>query len=439
MIERFKARLGRLKSAGPGTQVQTEFTGRAAKIVAQLSAIDRREALRRGSGGETAVESDLSRKTSPVEVPPGVGLELREYQLAGEPATTVHGEIHVVRRQYAQHHAQGTGSIASALRACSQALSCVALDRTIEGVDFRHALYFDTETTGLSGGTGTLPFLIGVAGFDDDGGFDVHQWVLRRPGEERPMLACLAERIARATCVVSYNGKSFDWPLIRTRFVMNRMEPPRLPVHIDLLHCARRAYRARLPKVSLTTVEREVFGMHRVDDVAGAEIPARYQEFLRTKRGGLLNPVIEHNAHDLVSLAVLLGDLSKRYRRDPSVVNASDSLGLAKTALRAKDFESAHALALAALSGKDELAIEAEKMVGLLHKKKKNALAAVEHFRRALELGGENQLDVHLSLAKLYEHEVKDYERALYHATCLGEEESPRRARLFRKAARQSA
>ena len=116
----------------------------------------------------------------------------------------------------------------------------------------------DTETTGLSGGTGTLPFLIGTARFEDDGRFLVEQLFLRRPGEEAPMLHWLASQLAATTCLVTYNGKSFDWPLLRSRFVMNRVPVPPLPPHLDLLHCARRVFARRNLGARLTDTRKRL-------------------------------------------------------------------------------------------------------------------------------------------------------------------------------------
>ncbi|MEM6532054.1 MAG: ribonuclease H-like domain-containing protein, partial [Myxococcota bacterium] len=197
--------------------------------------------------------------------------------LLGETIQTSSGRVHRVLKRYRRSHSQGCGPVASALEASPQALASISLDPAVGDVDLRRALFFDTETTGLAGGTGTLPFLVGMAAFEPDKSLKVEQLVLLRPGEERPVLERFAERLAAASCVVSYNGKSFDWPLIRTRYVMNRMTPPELPVHIDLLHCARRVFKSRLEvrglSVSLAAVEDEVFGMGRVDDVAGGRIP----------------------------------------------------------------------------------------------------------------------------------------------------------------------
>ena len=105
-------------------------------------------------------------------------------------------------------------------------------------------LFLDTETTGLAGGTGTVPFLVGLAWFEGRS-LRVHQLFLRRLGEEAPMLRVLAERMAEPPAWSTYNGKSFDWPLLRTRFVLNRVPTPAELPHLDLLHCARRVFKHR--------------------------------------------------------------------------------------------------------------------------------------------------------------------------------------------------
>ncbi|MEM6532882.1 MAG: hypothetical protein AAF654_09665, partial [Myxococcota bacterium] len=168
-------------------------------------------------------------------------------------------------------------------------------------------------------------------------------------------------------------------------------------------------------------------------------IPECYAAFLRGAPGAVLNPVIEHNAHDLVSLASLLGDLSMRYLRDPTVVCASDSLGLAKTALRAKDLSAAEGLAQAAAEGTSDVAVEAAKVEARVAQRRGDFERAAWAMHRALALGGVEQPDVHLTLAKLYEHKVKDFERALHHAQQLGEEEERRRVRLKRRLAKAQA
>jgi uncharacterized protein YprB with RNaseH-like and TPR domain len=132
----------------------------------------------------------------------------------------------------------------------TERLAQLALNPELESIDLRRALFFDTETTGLAGGTGTVPFLIGIAWFEDES-MRIQQLFLPEMGKEAPMLHWLRERVQQSSCVVSFNGKAFDWPLLRTRFVLNRVPAPSLPPHLDLLHCARRVLRPRLQSVRL--------------------------------------------------------------------------------------------------------------------------------------------------------------------------------------------
>jgi hypothetical protein len=169
-------------------------------------------------------------------------------------------------------------------------------------------VYLDAETTGLAGGTGTYAFLVGLGVHEADG-FVVEQLFLPGPEHERPYLAALAERLASAAAVVSYNGASFDLPLVRTRFAMHGLPDPLAGArHLDLLPLARRLWRARLPDCTLGTVEREVLGARRsTRDVPGAEVPRRYLGFLRSRDAGPLRGVLEHNRDDVVALAALRG------------------------------------------------------------------------------------------------------------------------------------
>ncbi|MGZ3460955.1 MAG: ribonuclease H-like domain-containing protein, partial [Archangium sp.] len=159
--------------------------------------------------------------------------------LPAEPRTTPHGVVHVAERVLAPDHHHGNAPLAEALDVEPALVASLALQPGLVGVDFQRMLFLDTETTGLAGGTGTVPFLVGLAWFEGRS-LRVHQLFLRKLGEEAPMLRVLAERMAESSCLVTFNGKSFDWPLLRTRFVLNRVSPPAELPHLDLLHCARR-------------------------------------------------------------------------------------------------------------------------------------------------------------------------------------------------------
>lgn len=166
-------------------------------------------------------------------------------------------------------------------------------------------LFLDTETTGLCGGTGTYPFLVGLAWWDG-GGLEVEQLFMRDFGEERSLLAALAERMEERPVLVTFNGKSFDWPLLETRFRMSRkVSAPRPRAHLDFLHPARNLWKLRLGSVRLSQLERNVLGLDRGEDMDSALIPAMYLDFLRDGPADPLVPVFLHNQLDLRGLASL--------------------------------------------------------------------------------------------------------------------------------------
>jgi len=374
-------------------------------------------------------------------------VEPRYDALPGALHDTPHGPVHRIDTYLEPHHCHGRAPVREALEADPRSVARLALDPSLEGVDLRGMLLLDTETTGLAGGTGTVPFLIGMAWFEDES-LRVQQLFLRRPGEEEPMLRLLAERIAEASCVVSYNGKSFDWPLLRTRFVLHRVPAPALPPHLDLLHCARRLFRKRLGSVRLVEMEAQVLGMHRVDDVDGSQIPAIYLGFLRgggDEEAARLGGVLDHNAHDLVALAALLARITAHYEEVRAADDPLDHLAYAQVAHRAGDTARAVAFADAAAEGGGdaECTVSALLLGARLARSRGDVLSEETSLLRALEAGveGGRVAAVHLELAKLYEHRRKDLRRALEHAHRAGEAEAPdahqrRLARLERRLSR---
>jgi uncharacterized protein len=171
--------------------------------------------------------------------------------------------------------------------------------------DPRQWLFLDTETTGLAGGTGTYPFLIGTAWWDA-GGLEVEQCFMRDHSEEHSLLLALAERLKERRVLVTFNGKSFDWPLLETRYRMTRAIPPPTPrSHVDFLHPARNLWRLKLGSVRLPELERHVLGWNRGSDLMSDLIPSIYFDFLRGGPPEPLVPIFHHNQMDLRGLAGL--------------------------------------------------------------------------------------------------------------------------------------
>src|SRR5580700_2979736 len=193
----------------------------------------------------------------------------------------------------------------SAFETSVETLRLIAPGAPDLAADLRNRLFLDTETTGLSGGTGTYPFLVGLAWWDG-GGLQVEQFFMRDHSEEHSVLLALKERMAERPVLVTFNGKSFDWPLLDTRYRMTRAISSHAPeAHLDLLHPARHLWRLRLGSVRLAELEWHVLGKRREADVISELIPQIYFNYLSGGAPDPLVPVFLHNQMDLVGLAAL--------------------------------------------------------------------------------------------------------------------------------------
>jgi len=209
-------------------------------------------------------------------------------------------------------------------------------------------LFLDTETTGLAGGTGTYAFLIGLAWWDA-GALQVEQFFMRDFGEEHAILHEVAAHLAKRPVLVTFNGKSFDWPLLENRFNMTRsIAIPRLAAHLDLLHPARALWKLRIGSVRLVELERHVLdaralGWHREEDVLAALIPQHYFDYLRGGPAEPLAAVVRHNQMDLRGLAALAGKIDALLTSGKgSEAESLDLFGLSRYLQRHGDSQRAH-------------------------------------------------------------------------------------------------
>jgi hypothetical protein len=213
-------------------------------------------------------------------------------------------------------------------------------------------LCLDTETTGLGTAAGTLVFLVGLGWWEDDR-FRQVQLILPDQADEPALLTALRASVPRGTWLVTYNGLTFDWPLLETRYRLRLETPPEVGGHLDLLPVVRRLLRHRLPDARLRTVEREVLGIVRYGDVDGALVPARYLEALRLGAPDGLVDVVRHNDLDVLSLARLLAYLDSRLADGSARGSAhpGDLAGLARMLRRAGRLDEALACLDGALAG----------------------------------------------------------------------------------------
>jgi uncharacterized protein YprB with RNaseH-like and TPR domain len=313
--------------------------------------------------------------------------------------------VHRRTRQFTREHWIGCFPVDAALKASAHFWALLGLDPGLALSKPERALFLDTETTGLGAGAGILAFLVGLAWFDEQQNLILEQLLLRSPAEESAQLQVLAERIAASSVIVTFNGKSFDWPLLASRFVMNRLEIPTIARHLDLLHVARRLHKPRLDRVNLRALEVEVLALDRGPDIDGAEIGPRYHHFLRTFDEEALRPVIDHNAVDVLSMVALAGLYGEPLER----IDAGDLVPLGKVLRRARDLDRARDVVERALQqegGADALRLRAE-----LAKARGDRDGALADFEALCETVDDPS--VRLELAKLYEHHAKHPLRAL--------------------------
>ncbi|OGO23471.1 MAG: hypothetical protein A2Y54_09410 [Chloroflexi bacterium RBG_16_51_16] len=296
-------------------------------------------------------------------------------------------------------------------------------------------VFLDTETSGLAGGTGTLAFLVGVGRFVDDH-FLLQQYFMRDPAEESALLEGLADFLAPAEALVTFNGKAFDAPLLVTRYTMHRIPVPfKGYAHLDLLPLARRLWRDRLPSRALKYIEEHVLGMTRsTEEVPGYEIPWLYFDYLRSGDARPLEGVFYHNAMDVVALAALLAHTSS-LTSDPysgRVQHGLDFVALAKLYEDLGHWDHAARLyELGLQSGlstqqNEELRIDppnglgkssfsisdfdtAVKRLSILHKRRGDLEQAVQLWQTA---AGEGHIYAYVELAKYYEHRLRDVKSA---------------------------
>jgi uncharacterized protein YprB with RNaseH-like and TPR domain len=308
------------------------------------------------------------------------------------------------------------------------------LDARVSAVNdwSRHAMFFDIETTGLSGGAGTVAFLVGCGWFDG-GDFLVRQFLLVGPSGEKPMLTALTDLLEGASLLVSFNGRTFDVPFMETRWAFHRSSAPTddLP-HFDMLPPARRLWGRRgltsakearwveseSEGCSLTALERRVLGFHRHADVPGFEIPARYFHFLRTGDAQAIQGVLDHNRHDIISLAVVMSHALWLVREGPDACREPEELialgRIYEAAERVGEAVEAYDRAAAG----DDVVMGAHALwrAGVLLRRQKRHVEAAAAWQRIVNLPGRDQRRCTSivrraveALAIYHEHRVRDF------------------------------
>jgi uncharacterized protein YprB with RNaseH-like and TPR domain len=392
-------RLQRLTGESPR---QTEKPERSEEIAVLRRRIDMILA-RRPEGRPTSLKPPARRSPRLQEVIPG------------EDCCNAAGVCFIQENQVDAFARHGHRRIRDFAGLSMQAASFLANDSVFSSYRLEEGLFLDTETTGLAGGTGTMAFLIGLGWFNQ-GRFIVRQIFARDFTEERAALTHLADIVGDRRFLVSFNGKTFDIGLLSTRYIMNRLQDPftQMP-HLDLLYPARRLIAHRLENCRLVTLEEQILGLVRQDDVPGSDIPQRYFDWLRGGDARLLKDVFEHNRLDIISLAALMGHLTELIDggRNSDHAEARDLLAVARLYAERQDTSQAQCVLSSLLQSREAVPrMEARKMLSLLHKSAGRWEDAVGLWRQMLR-DNPGDLFALIELAKWYEHRAHDHSAAL--------------------------
>jgi uncharacterized protein YprB with RNaseH-like and TPR domain len=334
--------------------------------------------------------------------------------LGGKVEETEHGTCLALETSYPLLYQHGHSSLEVLLSKTGQDISLAAKSVEFNTVNPSRLLFIDTETTGLAGGTGTYLFLVGV-GYFKENCFCVLQYLMRDFDEEKAMLYLISQLSHNFDAVVSYNGKTFDMALFRTRCVLARIENHLDTLrHLDLVHTSRRLWKRRLPDCTLSSVEKDIIGFSRPSDIPGYLIPSVYFEYLRSRQVTVLRNVLRHNVWDVLSLVSITnaacevfltdGKNEPTYRDPLGVIRTYEDLGQYDRAVEVCEQE-------AARSADGLEAKQYHLKRALYFKREKRWDEAEQAFQTAIRIGRFHPLP-YVELAKIYEHQRRDLKAA---------------------------
>lgn len=410
-----------------------------ARLRQRIAAIDQRFAAKQSSPAAAA------------QAPKAARWFIEEWS-HGEVVRNDFGEHFQTERLFARHKRHGSADIGE-LADLPHDLLDVLGEQQIPAIPPARWAFLDTETTGLAGGCGTYAFLIGVGRITGEG-FRIRQFLMREYVEEGSLLAALEAHLADFDVLITYNGKTYDQPLLETRYRLAWRKPPFARLHhLDLLHGARRLWKLRLEGCRLVQLEQQILGVEREGDLPGDMIPHVYFDYLRSREAQCLVPILHHNAIDILTLACLTAIVPAAFRSTDSeslskvgVRRGEELAGIARWLLASNEPEQALELFKRAVDAglPDPLLFRSLWDIALLEKKLKRPQAALRNFTELAGCKNEYRARALEELAKYYEHEERNCALALeftdqalrYEASAALER---RRARLSKRLSRPRA
>ncbi|HEY7212592.1 MAG TPA: ribonuclease H-like domain-containing protein [Bryobacteraceae bacterium] len=385
-----------------------------ARLRQRVAAIDRKYK----TGHKYKIAERTSSPRSPAH---DVNRSFVEEWADGHVVTNEHGAHFQMEKTYPAHKQHGSADIGALAELPPDFLDALSESQIAAAPPQRWA-FLDTETTGLLGSSGTYAFLIGV-GRITRSGFIVRQYFMREYSEERSMLAALEEHLAGFDVLVTYNGRSYDQPLLETRYRLHRRRAPfdRLG-HLDLLHGSRRLWRLGFENCRLVRLEQEILGVCREGDLPGELIPYVYFEYLRSREAQRLIPIFHHNAMDIVTLACLTAIVPAAFRATDreslarvGVRRGTELAALARWLQTAGEHEKALDLFRRAVDAglPDRLLFRTLWDIGRLEKKLGRPLDARHVFYELAGCRNEYRMAALEELAKFYERDERNFALAL--------------------------
>ncbi len=337
------------------------------------------------------------------------GIHLPNFEVESTPL----GEVYIRYNFYPLGTRHGSIYLRDILDIPNNALSFLGENKSFEEISTDKLLFIDTETTGLAGGVGTVAFLVGVGHFCKNA-FLIKQYFMPDYPFERSMLWHINELMKNMDAIITFNGASFDIPLIKSRMIMNHILPSKSdPLHLDLLISARRLWKNTLTSCRLTHLEENILGFSRIDDIPSSLIPHLYFQYLRNRNFHTLEKVFEHNLYDILSMTSLLHRISYKVLEKESL-QKGEYLGIGKWHEKKGNLQKAMHFYQRAL--KEPLSNDLRKMVlyrlSFIYKKFnmwENAINTWEEIARRYKFETVPLIEI----AKYFEHKVKNYEKAL--------------------------
>ncbi|HEU5138927.1 MAG TPA: ribonuclease H-like domain-containing protein [Bacillales bacterium] len=282
-----------------------------------------------------------------------------------------------------------------------------------KGLSSEDLLFFDTETTGLGGGVGNTIFLIGCGYLLEDR-VVIKQFFLPSPSDEVALYQAFLSDVKDLKNLVTYNGKAFDWPQIKTRHTFLREAVPKLPAfgHFDLLHASRRLWKDTLESNRLAVVERDILKFRRTGDTPGHLVPIYYFEYVKQKDPEIVRGVLEHNEYDILSLITLYTHLSQLIlSRIPISVKEQYEIGRWYAYIGAEN--KALECFLAISNAESRESVLANRNIAAIYKRQKRFDEAMMIWEKLLEASASGDPDILIEMAKVFEHHYKDFKRAM--------------------------